>query len=528
MRNINTYSLSRLAVAVCSLSIATPALADTAVAAADAGTNAPAASGPQAQASQKPDTQIQEIVVTAQKRVQRGNDVGVTMNVMSGNELAAAGIHQVVDLAALASNVQIKNVLGNSIPNITIRGIGLNDYASNNNPAAGVYVDNVYLVSPAMLQFGMFDVDRVEMLKGPQGDLYGRNTTAGAVNIISRQPSATTSVDVQTGYGEYGNWHFDGAVGGALTSTLNARFALQTVQQTSGWQTNYVTGQKVGKINRTAGRLQLDWRPSDSVKVHLSGHMGYDRSDEALYKAQNTLTNEWQPYANQPYTAGGSNNPHVDLNSVGGSGTIDWAINPNLSLTSISAYEHFTRADVADQDGTSLQQLDSTFQNQIDQFSQETRLNYSAKDLNLIGGVFYSVDTVSDRDSYAAKDLLPLLGLAGLDTIGNTYHQHTETYAGFVHGEWTFAPKLTLVGGLRWTHEHKIFDNATTFLGVGGVNTDVFAPQTSYFSTSKVSGKIGLNYKAADHTLVYASISQGFKGGGFQGQLTFDPTAYIA
>lgn len=122
-------------------------------------------------ASAQESTDIGDIVVTAQRREQRGNDVGIAMNVVTGAELASAGVKQVNDLTALTTNVNIKNTLGNSVPNISIRGIGLNDYASNNNPAAGVYVDNVYLVSPAMLSFGLFDVERVEILKGPQGDL---------------------------------------------------------------------------------------------------------------------------------------------------------------------------------------------------------------------------------------------------------------------------------------------------------------------------------------------------------------------
>jgi iron complex outermembrane recepter protein len=129
------------------------------------------------------------------------------------------------------------------------------------------------------------------------------------------------------------------------------------------------------------------------------------------------------------------------------------------------------------------------------------------------------------RQRRVCRSTPTLLGLAGLDTIGNSYRQHTETYAGFLHGEWTFAPQWTLVGGVRFTDEHKKFDEATTFLGAGGVDSDVFAPTTNYFTTSNTPGKVGINYKVLDQTLLYASVSRGFKSGGFQGQLTFDPTA---
>lgn len=471
------------------------------------------------------DSQLEEVVVTAQKREQSFNDVGVAVSVLSAADIDAAGIRSLVDVAGLTPNLQMKNVLGNSITNVSIRGIGLNDYAVNNNPAAGIYVDNVYLVSPAMLTFGLLDVDRIEVLKGPQGDLYGRNTTAGALNVVSRKPSANASLEMQAGYGNYDNWHVNAAVGGAIAPTLTGRLAVQTVQQDSGWQTNYLTGRHDGRVDRSAGRLQFDWKPSDSMNVLLSAHTGYDRSDVDLIKVVNVTTALGSQYVNDPYISGAGNQPHMNLESSGASVTVDWAATGELTLTSISAYEHFTRLHVEDRDGTALHQLDGTFDNHIDQYSQEARLTYVSGGLALIGGAFYSQDVVKDLDSYAAGDLLSLLGLAGIDTIGNGYRQHTESYAAFVHGEWTFAPKWTLVGGLRFTHDHKKFDQATTFLGAGGASFDVFPAVTNYFSSSNTSGKLGLNYKALDKTLIYGSVSRGFKSGGFQGQLTFDPTA---
>lgn len=501
---------SSLAIAVGCLACASPAFAqDTATSQAEA---------------VAPDDSLGEIVVTAQRREQRADDVGVTINVLTGSDLKAAGTQSIVDLAAITPNVQIKNVLANSVVNVSIRGIGLNDYAANNNPAAGMYVDNVYLVSPAMLSFGLFDIDRVEILKGPQGDLYGRNTTAGAVNIISRKPSDVTDVQIEAGYGTYDNWHIDGAVGGALTSTLTARFALQTVQQGSGPQTNYVTGNRIGKVDRTNGRLQLQWEPSDSFNLLLNAHKGYDRSDVTLYKADNILTTEEDAFASMPRVSGAGVDPYMRLESSGISLTGNWSISPQVTLTSISAYEHFTRLHVEDTDGTSVRYLDATYDNSIDQYSQELRLAYHGDGLELIGGAFYSHDKVNTRDAFYSPDLLPLFGLAGLDTIGNTYRQRTDAYAAFMHAEWTFVPNLTLVGGLRYTEEEKTFDQATTFLCAAGTCSNLFAPVTNNYSTSNVSGKIGLNYQAGDRTLLYASISRGFKSGGFQGQLTFDPT----
>jgi len=508
------------------LAVASACLPTVANAQSSPGTTS--ATQPPAPAQTTSRDELPDIVVTAQRREQRGNDVGIAINVLTGSELKSAGIKQVVDLASQTTNVQIKNVVGNSIPNVTIRGVGLNDYAANNNPAAGIYVDNVYLVSPAMLTFGLFDVDRVEVLKGPQGDLYGRNTTAGAINIISRRPTSSLEVEAQAGYGSYKSWQFNAAAGGPLTPTLNGRFAITTEQQGSGWQRNYVDGRRFGNLDRTSGRLQLEWTPAAEVKVRLSAHAGYDRSDQALFKVDNITTTEEDPFANRPRVAGASNDPRVDIKSFGASLNVDWDLSESLTLTSISAYENFKRRDIADLDGTSLKQLDLDITNTVKQGSQELRLAYVREGFNLILGGYASEDTVTNFEIYDSGDLLPLFGLAGLNTIGNFYEQRTNAYAGFVHGEWTFAPRITLVGGLRYTRESKLFENAGTFLGASPSTTfDVFPPVTNRYSTSKWSGKLGLNFKATENTLLYASVSRGFKSGGFQGQLTFDPSVLI-
>ena len=253
-------------------------------------------------------------------------------------------------------------------------------------------------------------------------------------------------------------------------------------------------------------------------------HKGYDRSDVTLYKVDNVLTTEEDAFADQPRVSGAGVDPYMELESAGASVTANWSVSPQVTLTSISAYEHFTRLHVEDTDGTSPSYLDATYDNSIDQYSEELRLAYEGDNLKLIGGAFYSHDKVETRDTFFSPDLLPLFGLPGLDTIGNTYRQRTDAYAAFLHGEWTFAPNLTLIGGLRYTEEEKIFDQATTFLCTAGSCSDLFVPVSNDYSTSNVSGKIGLNYQAGDRTLIYASISRGFKSGGFQGQLTFDPT----
>ena len=174
--------------------------------------------------------QLEEIVVTAQKREQNLRDVGIAVTAFTGEDVRRMGFTEPVDLAAQTPNLNINNTFGSGIANVSIRGIGLNDYAVNNNPAAGIYTDDVYLVSPAMLNFQLFDLERVEVLKGPQGTLYGKNTTAGTVKFISKKPAEKTDAYLAVAYGRYERFSLEGAVGGEIFPGLNARVSLQTIQ----------------------------------------------------------------------------------------------------------------------------------------------------------------------------------------------------------------------------------------------------------------------------------------------------------
>ncbi|CAN0425087.1 unnamed protein product, partial [Phaeothamnion confervicola] len=189
-------------------------------------------------------------------------------------------------------------------------------------------------------------------------------------------------------------------------------------------------------------------------------------------------------------------------------------------------YEKFTRLHIEDRDGTSLEQLDGYFDNDVEQYSQELRLTHVTDSLVWIGGVFYGKDSVDTRDRFDALDLLPLLGLDGIRSLGNEYQQDTKSTAAFLHSEWKFAPDWKLTAGARYTDDRKDFHDAFTYLiPVGGTDLQLFAPLSNDYKVNDVSGKIGLDYSGIERTLLYGSVSRGFKSGGFQGQLTFDPTA---
>lgn len=460
---------------------------------------------------------IEEVVVTAQKREQNLNDVGVSVSVVSGDAIRKQRLSQIVELAAQTPNVNINDTFGNSIPNVSIRGLGLNDYAVNNNPAAGIYIDEVYLVSPAMLSFQLLDVERVEILKGPQGTLYGRNTTAGAAKFISKKPTEEFEAYTSLDYGRYEHFAFEGAVSGPLTEGLNGRLAVQSTQRNSGHQSNRASGDKVGEIDRISWRAMLDWQPSETLDILVNLHGGRDKSDTLLLKVDNLFTNIDDGFRN-PYSSSAGNDTEMDIESFGAALTVNWEMSDRLTLTSVTGYEDYSREHSEDRDGTVLVHLDGLFINDIEEISQELRLTYVQDEWVVIGGVFYGHDEVETRDRFDAIDL----GF-GFDSIGNEYNQEADSFALFGQAEWQFHPDWKFTAGLRYTDEDKEFTDAFTYLIIGGVEVQAFAPVNNDYDVTNLSGKVGIDYTGFDNVLLYASISRGFKSGNFQGQLTLNP-----
>ena len=169
---------------------------------------------------------IEEVVVTAQKREQAITDVSIAINAFTSEDMRMMRIEDPTDIAQLVSNMDIKGTLGGVNPAITLRGVGLNDFNANNNPSVGVYVDEVFQSSPAMLNSRMFDIERVEVLKGPQGTLYGRNATGGAINIINKKPTQEFDAYIMGGAGNYDTYQVQGAIGGGFSDAVAGRLPI--------------------------------------------------------------------------------------------------------------------------------------------------------------------------------------------------------------------------------------------------------------------------------------------------------------
>ena len=215
----------------------------------------------------------------------------------------------------------------------------------------------------------------------------------------------------------------------------------------------------------------------------------------------------------------------MDIKSQGAALTINWDLTDNLTLTSITAYEKYERQHLEDRDGSELVQLDAEYLNEIDQQSQEFRLTYVSDEWVLIGGAFYGIDEIETRDRFDAIDL----GF-GFFSVGNEYKQEAKAGGLYVHSEYNLTEDYKLTTGIRYTDETKEFFDAFTFLYLdalpsdGGTQFNAFPNVSNDYDVTDLSGKLGLDYSGFEDTIIYGSISKGFKSGNFQGQLTFDPS----
>ena len=515
---------------------------------------------------------LEEVTVTAQKREQSANDVGISITALSGDLLIDLGIETVNNLADFVPNLSIKNQFGGDQAVFDIRGVALFSYDTANSAPVATYVDGVVLPYPVMTQGQLFDIERVEVLRGPQGTLFGKNTTGGAVSFITKGATETLAAGVTAELGNYEFTRVEAYLGGPLTDTFGARLAVINVQQNEGFQTDVVSGDDVGGIDRTAMRLTLNWRPTDTVDFDLKLRAGRDKSDNGGLKilAPYTetfsdpdqdnwfmVTPDFHPghwdtsvSANVPGFADIQpfDKPRKDNKSHGGTLNVNWDIG-SLLFSSVTGYDSLDRVNQMDWDGVPLPINDYSFTSDIRSWSQEFRLSSNDDGpFTWMLGAYFANDKVNEKVRYdcTASDIC--LNLA----YGVDYEQKASTNALFAHTEWAFADAWNLTFGLRYTKEDRKIKNLVTTIdadpfGVGaffgypvgpGSLTGFLAPDFSAGAgileclvlgvcpsygpafNSKIkdnawSGKIGLDWSATDNALVYGHISRGFKSGGY-------------
>ncbi len=485
-----------------------------------------------------------DIIVTAQRREQRLQDVPIAITALSGANLVNRGVGDTSQIGKVAAGVQI-TAYGASptVTLINIRGVVQLDFADHQESPNAVYVDGAYVSFQGATGIGLYDVDRLEVLRGPQGTLFGRNATGGLVQIISRKPSDTLSGYVQGTYGRYDQARAEGAIGGGLTDTLSARAAFLFNRQ-DGYIHN-VSGRDGGADKTINGRVQLRWRPTSTIDDNLEifgsrtftvGGGVYDAAPTAQDPANHNLSTQTDGplFADNcaalgyPPVAAGSTNclgyrkpddgPYrVDAPQNGIFRRAIWGATNTLvanldgpTLTSITNYSHIRKNYQEDSDASPLVIGTYNPRQTAYQASQELRLSQAAGRFRwTIGG--YYLHIFGRYRSYL--DLSDVFGFAEADL----YTQKVDTYAVFGEAELDLTGRLTAIGGVRWTRDKKQFvvnavcgaDDATC-LAFNLAPTGTVVGGT--YARNDWSGKAQLTWKLSPAALLYAGVTRGNKG----------------
>lgn len=479
-------------------------------------------------------TALPQVTVTAQRHEESAQDVGIALTALSGQDLQNKGVTNVNELQNYVPNLDIAPQYGGGNPLFRIRGVGLKDYGSNNTSTVGVYLDQVALPYPIQTQGQLFDLERVEVLRGPQGTLYGRNSTAGAINFITNKPTREFHGGLTTSYGSYNASNVEGFLSGPLSDTLRARLAFIT-EQGGAWQENRVTGQSLGDKDNTSVRGQFDWDATPDINFNLSVHAGEDKSDSRgsyLYQGLKPNANGAAYSSISPETDGKKtgwgltpgfakltglsvgDKPHRDNDNTGFALTGTFDLNDHLSVTSITASDRFRRREYIDWDASVIPQSDEYFDSKIEVFSQELRLaSHDNERFNWQTGLYFAQDRL-DENFYS--DFSANLGYGTY----TSYTQKSHTYSAFAQGDYQLTDDWKLIVGVRQEKEHRELEDFSTQRilvnnGVYRLGQLSFPAADSDLDSNSTSWKLGLEYQLTPSTLLYSTVSRGIKSGGF-------------
>ena len=493
---------------------------------------------------------LEEIVVTAQKREQSLQDVGLSVTAFSGERIRELGYTATTEISQQTPGLNIIQ-FHPSNTTVNIRGISQNDFADHYEPPVAVFVDNAYVSAVGAAHAQLFDIERVEVLRGPQGTLFGRNATGGLLQYISAAPTEELEGYGRFTLGNYATSRVEGAVSGAIGETVQARLS-GAVHQSDGLLEND-DGADLRDTDARALRLQLAFQPSDAFAARLKFHAAEDDSGGNAYQHDATFQNalglgERIPDGEDFYYTG----PGADFNgyrdadgdnfrgrydetgfferSVSGvTAELTWNLGDTLSLTSIS--------DVLSIDKSYREDVDSSpypyfaFQTEQDfrQFSQELRLTRAADRSHWQAGL-YILDIDDEVSSAYDLDYLPFdVGAGDFGEVVEAGFQDstvgTASWAAFVQGEYSLTETLTGVLGLRYTEDERTLD----FVGGSRVPAwavDLTDTVTDTLDFDNVSYKAQLDWYPAEQTLVYAGVTQAHKAGSFRTPVGADLEAF--
>jgi len=484
-------------------------------------------------------TNLAEIVVTASKRSEPLSKVPLAVSALTQDQLTTAGVVGLEDLTTAAPSVEMKMVAVDDSVETTIRGITNSDFNPGGSPAVATYIDGIYVARTQGLNGDLYDLDRIEVLRGPQGTLYGRNSTGGNINIVTADPKDTFGAAVDVSYGNYGDEQTRAMVNLPVTDHLAVRASLTTHRSDGYFETQNTTSTGYAAANNYAGRITGLWTPSSDFKWRLAADYSDvgGTPDLEFATGPNGRPLDGLPVYDRPVPS--EPEPSNDLHNFMVRSRMEWQLGSNLSVNYLAGYEDVSWSDLWALAATSLaaDNLTEGHRTGGDQSeSQEIDLNFNWSRLKNIFGGNYLHESERDFDDYPAYTLD--LNYRGGTSLGPTATD--ASWGVFDQATYTVVEGLRLTGGVRYSSENK----GNSLNGFGqefcpltvSINTalsQMYTPGCSFSLESPVHGKwsntnwkAGVDYDVTDAILAYASVTTGFKAGGLNIGGDITPQAY--
>ena len=512
---------------------------------------------------------LETVNVTAERREASQQDVPVAVTSIGETQLSEGDYLTTEDLAAQVPGLQIKSSFSASNPTIFIRGVGINDFNPGNSGAIGVMVDDLFYNSTIGQLFQLFDLQNIEVLKGPQGTLYGRNTTGGVLNIHTVKPGFEPGGFVNMTYGRFNQFDLEGAVNIPLSDKLAVRLSGVSNTRDGTREITFPDGSTTDKnnVDFQAFRGQLLYQPTESLEILGKIEYGKSSATSRSYESQGVINFGTGEYGIVDYdgVCGGrgaaicgdafgytdDSDPFSGAENMKDTPeevetkTFDLQINWDLgafALTSVTGYLKADREALLEVDASPNRLTEEYINDGTEQFSQEIRVaSQWDGPLSLIGGAFYLEDELKSQDFFELlADANPTPDTEYFDLVNyiaridRMYTQKTDTFAIFAQGDYDITPRLTATLGARFTWEDRSLDLTSWAGPVNAVPlsepSPVYYPllDESAFGQDSISFeeptfRAALSYDVTDDVMVFGSVSRGFKSGGFNTGASSDP-----
>lgn len=496
---------------------------------------AAAMAGPVAAQEKNSAFALEEVVVTAQKRTESAQDVPISIQTFSASAIDRLGANVLSDLSEAAPSLELGGLGKGSQQQMGMRGVV--DFARNVgiDSRMGVYIDGVFQGRSYNADVPLLGLESVEILRGPQGTLFGKNTVTGAISLNTKRPSEEFQAQVGAEAGNNDMVKTTGYVNGPITDKLSGSLS-GSYQEAEGYYKNLTLGEDVGDWDTSATRGQLLYTPTEKLDLLLSGDYAKKHSDYPL-RVNASL---------EPYRTLQNFKTQDDTESWGSALTADYSLDNDYTLTSITAYRYGKFDTIADDDYTPIDGFDANFNEESDQWSQELRLASPVEEkYDWVGGLYYFWNDLStDRNIYIGPELLSALSPPPLAPFADALSGYTEvpsklnvtSYAAYFHGNYRFTEAWELTAGIRYNHEEKdvkwqqnnlpadpavaaALEAATgqpltqmPGFALGAINYPVYKDD---LSDDDWSPTVGLNYFLNDEVMFYSKYSRGHKSGGW-------------